>query len=443
MNPTTISILVVDDNEAVGADLVTLLTRELKDLDPSIKRVTSFDEGEGLLKEQGFDLAILDVRFDGDLTGDNQAGRRVFERVSKAQWLPVVFWTAAPSEVEDLAAPPLVQVANKTQILEIPQLVRDALASGVPQFARQVASEMETLARGFLRDLVSSQWDSMKEVERDDVLPLLANRLSFYLRNGFLDELHLRGASEGLHDHPSAARCYLMPPVTEALTTGDLYSHGDDWWVLVTPQCDMEVRAKTGHMKAEYLRLLKAVAPESTRAAKEYLAAEGRGKQKDALRKVTDILGDDHRFFYLPAYLKVPHLVIDFEQSLTVPRDDLLPPATLPMDAPVDEPVTVEQDASEATQATGVSPTAHRTQTAEAAAGSGTCQETETAGTTGTTGKVPWTRVATIDAPYSQALLYRLSRAVARIGIEDIPPDAVVGILDSKRDMVTARSQAG
>lgn len=436
MNPSTLKILIVDDNEEQGTNLVTVLTRGLEHLEPNIERVTSFDEGERLLKEQGFDLAILDVRFDGDPDHGNQAGRRVFEAVSKAQWLPVIFWTAAPSEVEDLAAPPLVQVANKTQIRDMPRLVEDALASGVPQFARRVASELETLARGFLRDLVSSHWDTMQQGERDDVLPLLANRLSFYLRNGFLNGPHLRGASEDLQDHPSAARCYLMPPVTEALTTGDLFSHGGDWWVLVTPQCDMEVRAKTGRMKAEHLRLLKAVTPESTGAAKEFLAAENRSKLKEASQKVANILGDDHRFFYLPAYLKIPHLVVDFEQSLAVPRDVLLPPARQQMDPPPSEPGTPD--------ATGFSQAGETTETAEAAAGSGTSQASETAVTTRVAvGSAPWARVATIDAPYSQALLYRLSRAVARIGIEDIPPGAVIKILDSQRETAKAGSQAG
>jgi CheY-like chemotaxis protein len=404
-----IKILIVDDSEESGTNAEEVLRSKLSDLDPDISRVTNFSEGEALLLTDRFDLAILDVRLgEQGAAEDETAGRDVYTRVAKAQWLPVIFWTGVPGAVEDLAQPPLVTVLRKPEIRHLPARVRDALASGIPQFTATIAREVDALVRAFARDAVAVRWGEMSEAERGDVLPHVANRLSAYIRNEYLDSLTLGGYAHPT-GHGSSARYYLYPPVTNRLMTGDVLLHLGEWYVLATPQCDLEPH-RNGEMKAGYLRLLRTVPIGQPPEAIAYIAAQA-GKDKAAAKAVESLLGDHFRYFFLPAYLEIPNRLVDFEQVISVPSGEILGRLTKHVVGPHESDMVAKSALASSDEVVG------QTQTDPPLLGDG-----------------EWLRVATMDAPFSQALQYRLSRSVSRVGIEVLPPSGVLEELRSLRD---------
>lgn len=78
-------------------------------------------------------------------------------------------------------------------------------------------------------------------------------------------------------------------------------------------------------MKAEYLRLPRALPPQLTSQGQAFVNAAGKNAHSSARDRIRDMLGDDHRLLYLPANVKIPRLLIDFERAVVVERGTLRP----------------------------------------------------------------------------------------------------------------------
>ncbi|MGW0841405.1 hypothetical protein ACWD26_14780 [Streptomyces sp. NPDC002787] len=319
-------ILIVDDEEDIAGDLRSMLREELDDLGSvSIETEQDFDAAEQMLQNEQIDLVVLDVRDSsqgpGIVPGLERRGRDLYERITSSRWVPVVFCTNAPGQVQDLATPPLVQVVAKHRLDEVLNAVRVGLESGVPSLTRRLGELVDREIRDFLRKVIAPSWSDMAEADQQQIAPVLVHRLAAWLKENAIRELAgaLDGAEQAVVDHASAARTYLKPPVTTHLTAADLLR--DDkgqWWLVLTPACDLyeDPPASGGRRaKAEYVRVVKAVpVHESALVAK--WREEGTSKSRDAALRA--FRPDDNRFRVLPQYLDIPHLLLDFEYVKSV-----------------------------------------------------------------------------------------------------------------------------
>lgn len=323
-----------------------------------------FDEAEDRLREEQFDLVILDVKDTGggvastrDLEG---RGRELYERIAETRWIPVIFYTGVPEQVRSLDSPPLVRVVTKNRLEEITEAVRDALTSGVPSLTRRLGALVDQQMRAFLRKEIAPNWGDMAESDQEEIALVLVHRLAAWLKENAIRELDgVLGDSGGSTvGHSSAARMYLKPPVTHHVTAADILLDSDGgWWVVLTPACDLyedppsAQTDKPRTAKAEFVRVAKAdLLSRSSLVAEWRASGEGRQRVTDAFR------ADHNRYRVLPKYPDIPDLLVDFENVRSVPLVD------------------VRQ----------------------------------------------WKRVATLDSPFAEAMLTAHSRAVGRIGTPDI-----------------------
>jgi CheY-like chemotaxis protein len=121
MGGRTWRVLVIDDNPEMTADAARELHDAFDDdpnFDIKIKVENSFDTGLRLVTDRTCDIVILDLRRDkvGLIAEDRDRGRRVYDDIRKARFIPVIFWTALPQNVQDLKAPPLVDVYAKEEL---------------------------------------------------------------------------------------------------------------------------------------------------------------------------------------------------------------------------------------------------------------------------------------------------------------------------------------
>ncbi|MFJ8140711.1 hypothetical protein [Streptomyces sp. NPDC096013] len=376
-------VLIVDDEPDIAESLQSLLTRRLTDLGTvTIETEDDFAEAERRLGSEQFDLAILDVKDGGGALGDDEAderGRDMYERVSQKCWIPVIFCTGFPQRVESLKRPPLVNVVTKNRLPDLVEAVRAALQSGVPSLTRQLGAITDRYMRSFLRDTIAPNWEEMAESDQHEIPLVLINQLAAWLKENAVRELDSVISANGgnVVGHSSAARVYLKPPVTHHVTAADILSSPDgDWWLVLTPACDLyedpptAEMAKKRHAKAEFVRLARAHVLHTSPPVADW-QANGGNKQR-----VSDLFRTDHnRYRVLPKYLDVPDLLVDFEDVTSLPLHEV-------------------RDLR---------------------------------------------RVATLDSPFAEAMLTGHSRAVGRIGTPDIDFERQkeeLGLKGNKRQVV-------
>lgn len=381
-------VLIVDDDAEMADNLQDLLTDELEDLGViQFEAEQNFSAAEERLSHADFDLVILDVRDASDDGGSSTdiegRGRALYERIARIRWVPVVFFTGVPQQVRALEKAPLVRVVTKNALGEIAPAVREGLLSGVPALTRRISGLVERQVREFMRDVVAPHWAEMAGADHNEIAPVIVNRLAAWLKENGLHELD-RAVDGDLVDtagRPSAARVYLMPPVTHHLTAADLLVDPEGgWWLVLTPACDLyedhpdSKVAKPRVAKAQYVRLAKADRVFTERmnhsespAIATWLASAKSNKDKDPAKRA--FKDNDNRYRALPRYLDVPDLVIDFENVSSVRL------------------------------------------------GEAQC----------------WKRVATLDSPFAEAMLTAYSRSVGRIGTPDISFDDVLVQLELEK----------
>ena len=314
MHVRTWRVLVIDDNPEMTADA----ERELREAfagDPEINleiRVeNSFSHGFDLVKSGDCDLAILDVRRDktSATAEERGTGRRVYADIREVRFLPIIFWTALPQEVSDERMPPLVEVLKKDDLALIPDAIRAAIGSG----AAQVMTDIEDLVAGIMRDhmwkeLAPNWVEDTQGGQPGELAHILITRVAHALQDQALPEL----TSKPSH-------CYLYPSVSKKYRPGDLLRRGPadeyEWWVVLTPACDLE------HVgKAEFVLLGRA----SHLTANAKYVTWARSPSNNTWNPLKDMLvGKIARYYYLPEFREIPDLLIDLEDTQSFPIAEL------------------------------------------------------------------------------------------------------------------------
>jgi CheY-like chemotaxis protein len=374
-------VLVVDDDPKMIEQVMEVLRDDLpedvKNVDFQTEEV--FADAQDRLIREDFDLVILDVRdtSSGAPTGEIEGrGRALYEAIAGTRWLPVVFFTGVPQQVRELAAPPLVDVVTKNDWDGISVAVAVGLRSGVSGLRRRIMEFVEDRARDFLRTTVAGHWDQFVSADPDDLAMVVVNRLAAELKENALKELGYSTERSGTSgsDPVPAARLYLMPTVTKHLTTADLLVDADgDWWIVLTPSCDLheddpEKVEKPRTAKAQYVRVAKAdrVLDEGGESespiVKIWLDGPRTGQHKSPVK--TAFGENQNRYRYLPRFLEIPDLLVDFENVRSVPLEEA-------------------RDEKK------------------------------------------YRRVATLDSPFSEAMVHAYGRSAGRIGIPEIDTVAI------------------
>ncbi|MGW5345584.1 hypothetical protein [Streptomyces sp. NPDC004050] len=359
-------VLIVEDEVDIAEELSEMLVEELSDLGTlDIYVENDFDEAERLLESQAFDLVVLDVRDatrGGSPAHPNLQGRELYDRIAKTRWVPVVFCTGLAEQVSDLAKPPLIQVVPKNRLDDAVTAIREGLESGVPALTRHITALVDEHVRGFLRDEIATNWNRLEAVDRSQIAPALVHRLAAWLKENAVEALGaaLGSSEDRVMGHASTARMYLMPPVTKHVTAADILRDSQDgWWVVLTPACDLYEDLPSGGnraAKAEYVRLAKAVPLSEAPLMARWVKAGSPGKGRERNAALEMFRGNSARYRILPKYLDIPDLLVDFEIVQSVPLAEVR----------------------------------------------------------------SWTRVATLDSPFAEAMLTSHGHTVARIGTPDV-----------------------
>lgn len=335
-------ILIVDDNEAMLADIKRELEDSLTDEYPllSITSCGNFGDAEELLTRGSFDLAILDIREEAGTgqVADDLRGTKSFEIVRATKFLPVIFFTAFPLRATSLLAPPLVTVVDKDELETLPDVVRQVIDTGLATTVNALNEHVNRVMREYLWDTVATSWSSYSAGNPAQLAKILVERISRSLLENGLDEV-----SNALQELPRAdgdsvkpgaafeadiASMYVYPPVSPKLVPGAILTsldpeggllsggavRSEDWFVVLTPACDLEQN------KVDFVLLARAVPLTSMSEYQNWAT----GYSSNAWNKLAPVVtSSKQRYQFLARFEAIPDLVVDFEQVLAVSQEDL------------------------------------------------------------------------------------------------------------------------
>lgn len=371
-------ILVVDDEEDIAEMAVELLNSQ-SEVNVQASSEKSFRKSLPAIIDGKFDILVLDVRnqsFSKEKTstnGDKDPGLSIFDSIRSQKFLPIVFYTALPNLVEPLSNPPFVQVVSKICEDHVAKL-RDAISriidSGLPNVTRALDRHITNVIRHFMTDFVEKNWSDFLGYEAD-LAHLLLRRLSLSLEGGaaaFVDELGYSTGSDA--DRVHATRCYVVPPMDDH-RTGDIVrgpcalgQDDDDGEDFWYLILTPSCDLVRSRVKAE-----KVVMAECTPLSEFSEYDDWIKKETDATKqKLRNLLrsrpnkGQPDRYHYLPAAWQIPDLIVDIQRILYIPYARL--------------------DA--------------------------------------------YTKMASLDSPFSEALINRFNRYMGRVGTPDLDFDAAL-----------------
>lgn len=334
-------VLVVDDDERSAENNATALNRaQNTDAFPypvEAVAMKSFEDALALVRHGGIDLLVLDV-FDqagASITGvvdPEPVGRSVCEKVRTERFLPIIFLTSFPDQVDYDENPPFVQIVSKRADYPSKFLaaVKHCLDSPFPTLYRDVRSHIASTSRRFMIDFVELHWDDLED-RPVDVTHLLMRRLGVSFDMGHRTTAD-SSAEMSAESSVPPIRYYIVPaPVEHRM--GDIIvepigADADEndtirWYVVMTPSCDLV----EGRTKAEAVVLAECIPLTSFSEYQDWVTAESASNSKrdklERLLKSNPRRGSKNRYFYLPAAWTLPDLMVDLQRIAHVPHSDL------------------------------------------------------------------------------------------------------------------------
>ena len=382
-------ILVVDDDEQVGplvAESVLSAARDEADEDPVVLVEPEFSYAMTRITEERFDLLVLDVRDQaraalGQQDAESDPGISVFEQIRARRFIPIIFYTAVPDEVESHGNSPFVQIVSKIaedSVRELREAVTLAFQSDFPRIYRLLEGHSTVVTRDFMVEFVEKHWGTLSN-NKADMMHLLLRHLSVSLGRGAAGITAKLGYDTGDDsDETIHASRYYAALRSEDYATGDILrgprslSTNDDegesvsWYVIVTPSCDL-VAIRT---KAEYVVLVQCRPLESFKEYVDLMATEPddpqlktRSDRLKSLLRSNPYKQQPDRYHYLPAAWMVPDLVVDNQVVVNVSYADLAK---------------------------------------------------------------HYEKIASLDSPFAEELAHRFARYIGRLGTPDLDLDAIV-----------------
>lgn len=306
-------LIVEDDTEAV---------EDLKDAVSSIATLefdvaATREAAKELIRTRSYDFVVLDVCHpDDDEDAFDYTGISVLKSLQAERFVPVVFFTGYAHKIEDLASTFVKIVAKSDGAIAVADFLENRIKDGIPQTIRAVFQFIQQIHRDWMWGFVSNHWKSLEKLSPSEMAAILAKRLgaALHSREALVElERTLGGDSEiGLAGHVHPYQMYIVPPVGSYIGSGAVLRCQGNYYVVVTPSCDLVPRKATNRMscKVDKVVLLNARPPEQVASFQKMLDNPQKYMDSDGMRKYIGNQRTD-RYFFIPAAFSIPHAILD------------------------------------------------------------------------------------------------------------------------------------
>lgn len=373
-------ILSVDDDADVGRQIKEFLEGSANGGDElAIEYVQDFDIALQKLDTMLYDIVVLDV-FKGTPAEGNpdRPGEEILNEIKKRCFVPVVFYTALPSKINQYKSS-LVRVVHKTSG-GAPKLKSEILAlikTGLPAINRNLMGHFFKVEAKYMWEFVEPIWKKFSTVvDSKSLAYLLSRRLAWSLTreniHSLIDSLCGTAGTGTADDVVHPVEYYIYPPIGSQYNSGDILSRKKKkkitYQLILTPSCDMFQRDGK-KVKSEGVLVAGCISLPLTEEGKKWCQG-GNAEAKECLAEFmrnNKKTGQKERYYFLPGTFFLPNLFVDFQILDTIPFEELK----------------------------------------------------------------KYGKVATLDSPFAECVLNRFCRYIGRIGTPDLNPSEIKNIIDS------------
>ncbi|WP_264521144.1 hypothetical protein [Flavobacterium sp. N1994] len=316
-------ILFVDD-EKIGEELAELFNgTKIGDYTLEAFSENSFESGLEKIKEEVFDLVVLDLCKGKASDEAKQEGLSILKDIQERTFIPIIFHTAVSHKIEDLKSHVVGVTDKKDGVENLKNEIERLINSNIVSLKDKVHILIEEEFKKYFWDTIHNERDKFKIDEEEKSLAyLILRRLSASLSKDNIKELV--GDERQNHDVlPMEFYIYPVEKVKE-FEAGDLINFNGKVYILLTPDCDYVERFKkevSQGRKAERVLLAEVKTIESNQIYLDYIG----NKKPENLEKLKRLLSNNYseRYFYLPKTPFIGNSLIDFQEKIMVNYEEL------------------------------------------------------------------------------------------------------------------------
>lgn len=327
---TVLNVLIVDDDP----ESLRLLGESLPDV---IEGATirwepcgEFDDAMQRIAERRFDVVASDIYRDRTstvkepVTGDPR-GVDVLKEIRDRRFCPVLLFTDGTFPTEHEEGPFLKYADKAPGNFQIVEKLGELIRTGVPELAHRLHDELDQTSGSYLWDFLDSNWPALVSggLTQSDILDRLIHRRAS-VQLGRLDPAG-EGPVERLQ--VEGAEFYLRPRIVSELRLGQILEREEQYRIVLTPHCHLVVQPGDTVPRADFVLTAKTV---PATALFEQLPLQGNTDAKrlgDLRRRIqspTEFGQPRGRYWFLPGFLAMPHLYVDFLQLESLPIQSAL-----------------------------------------------------------------------------------------------------------------------
>lgn len=325
-----IKLLILDDDSEVITSYnktIKRINREDTSISYKVYEAKNLTDAEEIIKYNKLDTAIIDLNLCSDGTNpDNADGNKAIKKLMTNFRMPIFVVSGETTKLEDeLLENPLINVFTRDKFGE-----ENGLETIIPisynskrihYFSRD--GFLEQKINNFYWDHLSKTMDSWQGVESnypDEIEKILSRHTV-----SCLNELLYVNGNVGSFDKYHPGEMYIIPPIKQHYHTGDIVYKKEDKWIILSSACDIVNQVNLDNYILAKIVCF-ATLPNFVDKVKKDKPYE---YFYDSLNKKGKSCYDDckfnkkDRFHYLPKFNIMMDNIIDFQNIITVPKDDI------------------------------------------------------------------------------------------------------------------------
>jgi len=332
MKPRLYALLIEDDSQDM-AQYLRDFPKLVDDQEIVYDPCNSFDAALEMIERKRYDVILSDTyrgRFKNAIESKPAALDLVHGQLQNKRFCPMIIFSngVRPDDLNDDGV--FLRWVDKTEADGIENAIVDIIRTGIPALARKLHDDLDQYAGSYLWDFLRSNWLSLQASHFRDatLLERLVRRRAGYL----LSSLDISSEQTREVQAVVGAEYYVYPSPRVHYSLGEIVrsKENNEFRVVLTPHCHL-VPQSNGAPRADLILTAKAISCDSVFSRDSGKQAGGWGTdevaQVENLRRRTQSPSQygqpSGRYWYLPAFLDIPHLYCDFMAIESIPMKGL------------------------------------------------------------------------------------------------------------------------
>lgn len=319
----TVKILFVDDQD-IRDDLYEYFNEfKIGEITIIADIADTFENGIKKIKENYYDIAILDL-CDGEPSEETEReGLSVLKEIQKHSFIPIIFYTGIPHTIQDLKSEIVNVVSKADGFNELEKAITGIIKSNIGLLKSKIFDHVHNELKKYFWDIIDKEKEIFKCNGNDYSLGyLMLRRLSNSLSKQNIKDILGDQFINSTKIHPM--EFYIYPTISIEYEAGEIIGNNDEFYILLTPSCDYVEREKKGGAKERKVGKILLAKILNLNSFKQFIDYNS-NKNTDNKNKLKSLISNNSsdRYFFLPKTPFINNSVIDFQNKKMVEYEEL------------------------------------------------------------------------------------------------------------------------